>query len=383
MNTDHVHFYAEDAKALRDWFVDRLGFQTIAFQVSAHTHTEVVSSGAVYLMLSSPLSEASPVAQYLNLHPPGVADLAFQVSNLEAVMEQAIAHGAKLLHPLQVEHQAQGMLKWAQIQGWGDVKHTLIERKGITSLLPQSATWWGDALCAADSGETRRETKPLTSLHPVYPDQVFTVIDHMVLNVAAGDLAQAVDWYERALGFERQQTFRIETQRSGLSSQVLIHPQGTVQFPINQPVSSSSQIQEFLDVNRGPGVQHIALQTNDIVAAIAQFRQRGLLFLQVPTTYYSQLQERSGFCLSRAELEAIACQEVLADWHEDSPEALLLQAFTRPIFDEPTFFFELIERQTYQTEQRYEQAKGFGEANFRALFEAIEREQIKRGSLRG
>jgi 4-hydroxyphenylpyruvate dioxygenase len=153
----------------------------------------------------------------------------------------------------------------------------------------------------------------------------------------------------------------------------MLHPDGWVKLPINQPTSANSQIQEFLEVNRGPGVQHIALQTPNIVDAIAYLRQRGLPFLQVPRTYYTQLLHRQGLQLSEAEIQEIAAQQILVDWEENSPEALLLQIFTQPIFEQPTFFFELIERRL--------QARGFGEGNFRALFEAIEREQMKRGSL--
>jgi 4-hydroxyphenylpyruvate dioxygenase len=194
------------------------------------------------------------------------------------------------------------------------------------------------------------------------------------LNVATGDLERALSWYEEVLGFQRQQRFMIETENSGLRSQVMVHPASGVQFPINEPTSANSQIQEFLDVNQGAGIQHIALQTPQIVKAIAQLRHRGLAFLPIPSTYYTQLRtQHQGLPLSTAELEEIAAQQILVDWHNEASQALLLQTFTQPIFEQPTFFFELIERRS--------QAKGFGEGNFRALFEAIEREQLKRGSL--
>jgi 4-hydroxyphenylpyruvate dioxygenase len=147
-----------------------------------------------------------------------------------------------------------------------------------------------------------------------------------------------------------------------------------LQFPINEPTSASSQIQEFLDVNRGSGIQHIALQTPQIVNAIAQLRDLGLIFLHIPPSYYTELKLKyPTLPLSPAKLDEIAAQEILVDWQDKSKQALLLQTFTQPIFKEPTFFFELIERR--------QEAQGFGEGNFRALFEAIEREQIKRGSL--
>lgn len=382
MNIDHVHFYVENAGLLRDWFVHTLGFCPHSTGSDGQTHTEVVSSGKIFFVLSSPLSSSSPVAQYLQFHPPGVADLAFQVTDLESKLASALQAGAKLLQPLVSEVRAWGRAQKCQIQGWGNLRHTLLERV--------ETTWASQGRrFQAGLNSRGRETvfAPLLPLQPLLRNQkgsthsFFVGIDHVVLNVAAGDLDQAITWYEETLGFQRQQSFMIQTERSGLCSQVLNHPEGSVQLPINQPASPTSQIQEFLDVNRGPGVQHIALQTQGIVEAIAQVRQRGLAFLRVPPTYYSQLRQRPGFQFSDAEWKAIAQQGILVDWREERPEAPLLQAFTEPIFEQPTFFFEMIERQTYWANQECRQAEGFGEGNFRALFEAIEREQIKRGSL--
>lgn len=373
MHIDHVHFYVEDARAWRDWFIHILGCQSLAAGTSSHTHTEIVGMGGICFALSAALTDNSPVAQYLRLHPPGIVDLAFRVTELEVVLNRAIAHNAKLLQPLQVTAQRQGCTKWAQISGWGGLRHTLVE--ATFAALP----------ILAHAGADRVDSvwvKTASSDHRAGADAVtFVAIDHVVLNVSTGDLEQAISWYEKTLGFQRQQSFAIQTKYSGLCSQVLTHPEGTVQMPINQPAAASSQIQEFLDINRGSGVQHLAIQTTNVVQAIAQLRQKGLVFLPVPATYYSQIRQRPGFCLSETLWSAIADQEILVDWQEDHPEALLLQAFTQPIFDQPTFFFELIERQRYRVNQDYRQAQGFGEGNFRALFEAIEREQMKRGSL--
>jgi 4-hydroxyphenylpyruvate dioxygenase len=375
MHIDHVHFYVKDAKAWRDWFIHTLGCQSLAAGSSSHTYTEVVGLGEIYFALSAALTDSSPVAQYLRLHPPGVVDLAFRVTDLEVVLNQAIAHDAKLLQPLQVTVQPQGCLKWAQISGWGGLRHSLVEATDFVPLLP----------ILAHAGADLSDSVWIKAASIAQPDAAdiahFVAIDHAVLNVVAGDLERAVSWYEKTLGLQRQQAFVIQTEYSALSSQVLTHPEGTVQMPINQPASASSQIQEFLDVNRGSGVQHLAIQTMDVVRTIAQLRQQGLTFLSVPATYYSQLRQRTGFCLAETLWSAIASQEILVDWQEDHPEALLLQAFTQPIFDQPTFFFELIERQQYRVNQDYHQVRGFGEGNFQALFEAIEREQIKRGSL--
>jgi 4-hydroxyphenylpyruvate dioxygenase len=163
---------------------------------------------------------------------------------------------------------------------------------------------------------------------------------------------------------------------------VLIHPDGTAQIPINEPTSANSQIQEFLDANRGVGIQHIALQTDDIVQTVAQLRQDGLKFLSVPNAYYDRLADRPGFQSQDTDWSAIATQEILVDWPQETPEAMLLQVFTETVFPEPTFFFEIIQRQTYQAKGECYRAAGFGEGNFQALFEAIEQEQMKRGRLK-
>ncbi len=358
MKIDHVHFYVEDAKAWRDWFVHYLNFEAVSDYVipsnlpqqenlgrSFHTCTEVVKNGSVYFLLSSPILPTSPVAEFLENHPPGVIDVAFTVEDLKAVLTKAISQGAHVLQPLQEYQQSGTYIKWSKIKAWGSLTHTLIERAtNITNKL------------SIGIGET-----------------TFTGIDHIVINVAAGDLERTVCWYENVFGFRRKQKFKIQSDRSSLHSQVLVSPYGYVQLPINEPASPNSQIQEFLEANGEAGIQHIALHCADILTAIPQFRTRGLSLLSVSQNYYQQLKTRLGIPLSVKELEAFSQQEILIDWNEEIPDALLLQIFTQPIFSKPTFFFEFIER-------RY-QAEGFGENNFRALFEAMEQEQIKRSSL--
>lgn len=366
MKFDHIHFYLENAKEFRDWFVDMLGFQPVIGGSSSHTYTEVVKSGSVYFVLSSPLNSTSPVAQFLRLHPPGVADVAFFVDDIASFWQWIVQKGAKVLQPLQEYYFKQGKLKWGQISAWGTLSHTILERRGAPFGLPIEAEWVRKSIYG--NSARREETSAATS--------PFKYIDHVVLNVAAGDLGQAVRWYQNILGFQPQQMFAIKTEQSGLCSQVMIHSQGQVQLPINEPASANSQIQEFLNINRGSGIQHIALTAESIVPAIAQLRRRGLSFIEVPPSYYTQLQQRFNVLdLLAAEWQEVAAQQILVDWQEEFPQALLLQTFTQPIFKEPTFFFEVIERRR--------EAKGFGEGNFRALFEAIEREQLKRGSLGG
>ncbi|MFN6476990.1 4-hydroxyphenylpyruvate dioxygenase [Nostoc sp. DedQUE07] len=367
MKIDRVHFYVEDAKVWRDWFVRHLGFQAVTDDRSSsfHTCTEVVKSGTVCFFLSSPLLPTSPVAEFLRHYPPGVADVAFAVEDVEGAIALAQMHGATILQPIQERQVGTAFIKCGKIAAWGGLTHTLIER----SLVFEKGQMTNDI----DASAASRRVGQITN------DNTITAIDHIVLNVAVGELDRAVAWYENILDFQPQQTFKIKTNHSALHSQVMVSRNGSVQLPINEPASKNSQIQEFLDVNRGPGIQHIALRTTNLVSAIAKFRASGLSLLSVPQTYYSQLKQRPGLTLSPLELEAIAQQEILVDWQEYTPldggntAPLLLQIFTQPIFEQPTFFFEFIER-------RY-QAQGFGEGNFRALFEAIESEQIKRGTL--
>ncbi len=339
MKIDRVHFYVEDAKASRDWFINQLGFQSVASSNNLHACTEVVNSGAVCFVFSSPLTIASNEAKFLSQHPPGVADITFKVDDVEDAIAKASFGGAKVLEEVQIDS-ASGS-KWGKISAWGALTHTLIEKAPEKTIFSSLSS--------------------------------FTGIDHVVLNVEAGDLEPAVAWYQKTLGFEAKQAFKIQTERSALHSQVMVSPNHQVQLPINQPASANSQIQEFLDANKGAGIQHIALETPNIIGAVSQFRRCGVSFLPVPPSYYTQLQQRPGLPLTVAELAEIAALEILVDWQETVPQALLLQTFTQPIFSQPTFFLEIIERR--------QQARGFGEGNFRALFEAIEREQLKRGSL--
>lgn len=364
MDLVSVHFFVDDAARSRDWFVKILGMQPLGSSISTNAHTEIVGDGDLLFLLSSPVSEGGAIADYLKQHPPGVVDLAFQVDDLDAVLDRAWAQGCQITQRPQCAGSA---LCWVQIKGWGTLHHTLIERASSTD-----------------------DSSPIDKYEvPLWPSQtpstlkialnrpcsgLFLSFDHAVFNVAQGELARAVSWYERALGFERQQAFDIETDYSGLLSQVLRHPSGSAQLPINEPTTATSQIQDFLVHNRGSGVQHVALRVRDAVEALGQLRQRGLMFLDVPKQYYDQRSSE----IKLDSWDAIAHQQLLVDWRDENPNALLLQAFTQPIFEEPTFFFEIIERRTYRDQSGDRLTEGFGEGNFQALFEAIEREQLNR-----
>lgn len=372
MEIDHIHFYVKDATAQRDWFVDCLGFEAVASFTHTDTHTELIQSGLVRFALSSPLSVASPVAEYLDRHPPGVADIAFAVADLASCLDQAAAAGAKVLQPIQEQPLSFPPLKWAKIAGWGELSHTLIQRGDSPSTIP-SLPDPIYSLLTEETLEKAMESFPQISPYPTsnsLSQSFFLNIDHVVLNVKKGDLKPALFWYEKVFGFQGQQTFDIQTERSGLHSQVMIYPESSIQFPLNEPTSPTSQVQEFLELNQGPGIQHIALKTNHILGTVAHLQEKGVSFIDVPLTYYANLRQRLGFDEGSADWQEIERKKILVDWHSETPNSLLLQTFTQPIFEQPTFFFELIERR--------QEAAGFGEGNFQALFEAIEREQLKR-----
>ncbi|MGB3532952.1 MAG: 4-hydroxyphenylpyruvate dioxygenase [Microcoleaceae cyanobacterium] len=358
MEFDHVHFYVQDAKLSRNWFVEKLKFEAAGHVTDSHTYTEVVKNGQIYFLLSSPISPQSEAAEYLRNHSPGVVDVAFQVNHLDTVMNRIRATGGKILQPTQYHHWGSKRLKWATILGWGGLRHTLIEQQKTIQgkAIPQIPFIIDDSPSS-------------TALEG---------IDHVVFNVAAGELNTAITQYQKLFGLESQQSFNIQTERSGLRSQVLNHPEGSVQFPINEPTSATSQIQEFLEYNQGSGIQHIALKTNNIIQTVTQLIQQNLPFLSVPDSYYTNLKKRGINDYLKLNWDSLKKSQILVDWKESIPEAILLQIFTQPIFDQPTFFFEFIERKVAQIKNQLIQAQGFGEGNFQALFEAVEQDQINR-----
>jgi 4-hydroxyphenylpyruvate dioxygenase len=324
MEIDHIHFYVDDIATRRNWFIQNMGCETISATANHHTATEVLKNGAIYFVISSALNPNSPVTHYLKKHPPGVADIAIKVHSIETQLAKA----DQVQVSLQTIPFWGEQLKWAKISGWGSLSHTLIEN---TSPLDFCQAFFGSGAQAESSPRAIANTSA-----------DFTQIDHVVLNVAAGALSQVVEWYRNLFDFQVQQTFQIQTETSGLNSQVLMSQNGQVYFNINEPSSSKSQIQEFLDENRGPGIQHIALKTPNILQAVRQMRQRSMKFLSVPATYYSQLSHRlhqgkpSQFL--HAEIQDIIAQNILVDWQKNKPDSILLQIFSHPIFEQRTFF---------------------------------------------
>jgi 4-hydroxyphenylpyruvate dioxygenase len=359
MKFNHLHFYVDRVTLWHERLVRTWGATSIFLEAQTANPMALVCLGQIPLLLSQPEATGGPVATYLDCHPPGIGDLAFCVNHLEAVVQRVLSNGGSLTQPVQQDRYQR--VRWCQIQGWGALRHTLVEPLEPGIWIPPLMT---PGLSLPGVGQTSIEH-----------------IDHAVLNVATGQLAAAVNWYEQQLGFKPQQQFAINTPYSGLNSQVLVHPEGPAQLPINEPTTPNSQVQEFLDWNQGAGIQHIALHSRNIFQTVQQWRDAGVAFLEVPASYYNHLAQRPDYDAEGEDLAAIARLQLLVDWAPHLPQAQLLQTFTQPLFDQPTLFFEVIQRRTATVNGQRLMAEGFGERNFLALFEAIEREQTKRGSL--
>lgn len=369
MDIAYLHLYVKSARVWQDWFVEKLNFQPVPVESIGDLGELAVHSGQILILLSSEQSKNPEVSEFLHHHSEGVADVAFMVKNLDAIATQIKELGEKLTHPIQTCENPTGTFRWCRIQGWSSVRHTLIEPQKHPDRPFLAGIAFQDKMAPIKNAGHDSAELPWLS------------VDHAVLNVPSGTLKQAATWYERHLGFVQQQQFAIATAQSGLRSLVLKHPEGNATLPINEPTSQNSQIQEFLDLHQGAGIQHVALHTRNLVKTVAVLRQRKVSFLPVPRTYYQQLRERPGFWREAGDWEAIAQQQLLVDWPREEARTRLLQTFTQPLFEQPTFFLELIERQTRATVTGIKRAEGFGEGNFQALFEAIEREQEQRGTL--
>jgi 4-hydroxyphenylpyruvate dioxygenase len=334
MEIDCIHFYVTNAAQIQDLLIRQMGLSNLGSNVTEDTIEYLVGNVHLLFSISSPLTSASPVAKYLQFHPSGVKDISFRVRDLATIMEKVDRLDIKFLASSATDDE----LQWLRIQGWGSIEHTIIQ---------------------APAGS-------IDSISDL--DEPITGIDHLVLNVAAGELESATIWYQNLFDFQVKQTFDIQTKTSGLTSKALVSQCGKIRFNINQPSSTNSQIQQFLDLNRGAGIQHIALQTNQILPTVRRMQQQKLPFLSIDPTYYTQLQTRASTAQNHAltadEWQQLEQLQILVDWADTTPEAVLLQIFTEPIFEAPTFFFEIIERRN--------RATGFGQGNFQALFEAIE-----------
>lgn len=320
-------------------------------------HAFVLRSGAIRFVLKGGVDPDSPLLDHHRRHGDGVIDIALEVPDVDRCIKHARAEGATVLeepHDVTDEH---GTVRVAAIATYGETRHTLIDRSRYSGpYLP--------GYVARTSGYVKPEGEP---------KRIFQALDHVVGNVELGHMDEWVDFYNRVMGFTNMAEFigdDIATEYSALMSKVVASGNHRVKFPLNEPAvgKKRSQIDEYLDFYRSPGAQHLALATNDIIRTVDILRSKGIEFLATPESYYTDPELRARIGNVRVPIEELASRGILVDRDEDG---YLLQIFTKPIGDRPTVFFEFIERHG---------SLGFGKGNFQALFEAIEREQAKRGN---
>jgi 4-hydroxyphenylpyruvate dioxygenase len=347
---DHLEFFVNDANAWAEYHIDKLGmYKRATGDPSTGLRGRkaiVVGQGRVNFLFAEPANDRTPesdsIRQHVEKHGNGVHDVAFKVKDVAAALEHARKCGIKVTRDIDTR----GTFIGGSIAAYGDTVHSFIERHNHNEFAPGYVNVPG----GIEEGDIQ-----------------FMMIDHIVANVERMD--DWVDYYGRVFGFEETRHFDIKTGKSALMSKVVGPQDGYVQLPINEPSSKNSQIQEFIDEYKGPGVQHIALLTANIIGTVGAMRERGMDFLGVPDTYYELMPQRVGEIKER--IDDLKKLRILVD--RDRPDGYLLQLFSKPIFDRPTLFYEVI--------QRRGNSDGFGEGNFQALFEAIEREQEKRGTL--
>ena len=360
---DHVEFYVGNARQAAHFYRTGFGFAHTAYSGletgNRETASYVLEQGAIRLVLTAALGPDHPIARHAHLHGDGVGIIAMAVPDAARAYQEATKRGATgAIAPTAVEDD-HGVYRYSAIRAYGDTLIKFVDRSDYHGpFAPGYAARSG----AAQSGNGKFAHKGIGLAH----------IDHMVGNVELGAMNRWVKFFATTMGFSQLIHFDdedISTEYSALMSKVMQDGTGKVKFPINEPAEGKkkSQIQEYLDYYYGPGVQHLALSTGDIVTAVTQLRDNGIEFLRVPNTYYEDLEERVGRI--DEPIDKLADLGVLVDRDE---EGYLLQIFTKPVEDRPTVFYEIIERHG---------SRGFGKGNFKALFEAIEREQDLRGNL--
>jgi 4-hydroxyphenylpyruvate dioxygenase len=357
---DHVRFFVGNARQSAFFYRNAFGFDVVAYAgLETKQKNEagyVLKQGGITFVIASPLRPSHPDVQRLVLHGDGVQDIAIQVDDVRTAYNLAVergAHGVKGPTTLEDEH---GVYEFATIRAYGDTTHTLVNRDKYKGA-------FAPGFKAIDPARYSPGT-----YHPAG----LLAIDHIVGNVEEGRMNEWVEFYRRVLGFEQLVSFDdkdISTEYSALMSKVVQGGRGRIKFPINEPAKAKrrSQIDEYIDFYGGAGVQHIAMATNDIISTVKALRANDVSFLRVPPAYYDALPGRIGEI--NEEIAELAELGILVDRDD---EGYMLQIFTKPVQDRPTLFFEIIQRCG---------SKSFGKGNFKALFEAIEREQETRGTL--
>jgi 4-hydroxyphenylpyruvate dioxygenase len=354
--TDYVEFYVGNAKQAAQYYQSAFGFRVIAYRGPETGVRDRVSylltQGKIRFVLTSALGPDGDIADHVRRHGDGVRDLALWVDDARDAYDKAIERGAESAYEPRTMRDDDGEVVVAGITIYGDTIHSLVERKNYR----------GAFLPGFRDRTLRYEPEPVGLLH----------VDHCVANVELGKMNSWVEFYERVMGFKNLISFDdedISTEYSSLMSKVMSNGNERIKFPINEPAAGKkkSQIDEYLEFYGGPGVQHLALATDDIISTVSALRDRGVEFLKAPTSYYQELQGRVGKID-----EPLDKLEELGILVDRDPDGYLLQIFSKPVQDRPTLFYEIIERKG---------ARSFGKGNFKALFEAIEREQAARGNL--
>ena len=361
LGTDYVEFYVGNAKQAAHFYKTAFGFQSFAYRGletgSKDSVSYVIKQDKIKLILTTPLNSKSPINDHIVKHGDGIKVIALWVDDARKAYEETTLRGARSYMEPTVETDQDGEVVRAGIYTYGETIHMFVERKNYHgTFMPGFKKWESDYNPSAIG---------------------LKYIDHMVGNVGWGEMDTWVKWYENVMGFVNFLSFddkQIHTEYSALMSKVMSNGNGRIKFPINEPAEGKkrSQIEEYLDFYEGPGVQHIAVATNDIIGTVTEMRKRGVEFLSTPPDeYYNAVPlrlEEHNHQLGE-DIEKLKSLGIMIDADE---EGYLLQIFTKPVEDRPTLFFEIIQRMG---------ALGFGAGNFKALFEAIEREQEKRGTL--
>jgi 4-hydroxyphenylpyruvate dioxygenase len=354
--TDHVEFYVGNARQAAYFYRAAFGMSLVAYSGPETGHRDrasyVLQQGKVRFVLTTALRPDTEIARHVEKHGDGVHSIALWVDDARQAWQETTTRGARSIHEPTDASDAHGRVTTSSIAAYGDTIHTFVDRTHYT----------GAFLPGYHAVQHDHIARPVGLLH----------IDHIVGNVGWNSMNQWVDFYRDVMGFGLYQHFDdndISTEYSALMSKVMANGNGYVKFPINEPAEGrrKSQIEEYLDFYQGPGVQHMALATNDILATVAAMKQQGVDFLTVPHSYYAELQQRIGKID-----EPIHELEKLGILVDRDNEGYMLQIFTKPVEDRPTVFYEIIQRKG---------SRSFGKGNFKALFEAIEREQELRGNL--
>ncbi|MEN9571542.1 MAG: hypothetical protein RL172_2773 [Bacteroidota bacterium] len=356
LGTDYVEFYVGNAKQAAHFYKTAFGFKSLAY-AGPETGVKdrasyVLRQNKLTFVLTTPLQMGNPLADHIYKHGDGVKVLALRVADATSAWQQTTSRGAQSYMQPQTLTDEQGTVVMSGIHTYGDTVHLFIERTQYNGVFMPGYQPWHSLYNPDDTG--------------------LLYVDHCVGNVGWNQMNPWVKFYENVMGFKNILSFDdkdISTEYSALMSKVMSNGNGYVKFPINEPAEGKkkSQVEEYLDFYNGEGVQHVAIATNDIVHTVTQLQHRGIEFLKVPASYYQTVLQRVGTI--DEDLQPLADLGILIDRDE---EGYLLQIFTKPVQDRPTLFFEIIQRKG---------AKSFGKGNFKALFEALEKEQAARGNL--